>query len=90
MAYNFRILHNRGHEFKIFGSSASLPYLNEIPTTALSYFFRERKVTDIVGDRDPVVIQKQWISTQAKQRNEAHVTSILKSMKTAGESTSSR
>ena len=37
---------------KIIGSNSPLPYLNEIPMTAISRFLREIKVIDFVGNKD--------------------------------------
>lgn len=61
---------------KIVGSQASLPYLNEIPMTAISRFLREIKVIDLVGNRDPAAIQKAIDSCTASSRSEAHVVSM--------------
>lgn len=61
---------------KIVGSHASLPYLNEIPATAVSRFMREIKVVDLVGNKDPAAIQKAIDSCTAPARDEAHVISM--------------
>jgi tetrahydromethanopterin S-methyltransferase subunit A len=61
---------------KITGSNASLPYLNEIPMTAISRFLREIKIIDLVGNKDPVDIQKVIDSCTGLKRNEAHVISM--------------
>ncbi|WP_410509184.1 tetrahydromethanopterin S-methyltransferase subunit A [Methanosarcina hadiensis] len=58
---------------KISGSKASLPYLNEIPMTAISRFLREIKVIDLVGNKDPTAIQKAIDSCTGPKRNEAQV-----------------
>lgn len=61
---------------KIVGSHASLPYLNEIPMTAISRFLREVKVIDMVGNIDPDAIQKSIDSCTAPARSEAHIISM--------------
>lgn len=61
---------------KIAGSNASLPYLNEIPMTAISRFLREVKVVDLVGNKDPVAIQKVIDSCTVPKRIEAQIVSM--------------
>ena len=61
---------------KIAGSNSPLPYLNEIPMTAISRFLREVKVIDLVGNKDPAVIQKAIDSCTGQKRSEAHVISM--------------
>jgi len=61
---------------KIAGSNSPLPYLNEIPMTAISRFLREVKVIDLVGNKDPAAIQKAIDSCTAPARSEAHIVSI--------------
>jgi len=61
---------------KIVGSHASLPYLNEIPMTAISRFLREIKVIDLVGNTDPTAIQKAIDSCTGPERSEAHIISM--------------
>lgn len=58
---------------KIVGSKSSLPYLNEIPMTAISRFLREIKVIDLIGNKDPAAIQKAIDSCTASARSEAQV-----------------
>lgn len=61
---------------KIVGSHASLPYLNEIPMTAISRFLREIKVIDMVGNTDSAAVQKAIDSCTAPARSEAHIVSM--------------
>lgn len=61
---------------KIAGSNSPLPYLNEIPITAISRFLREVKVIDLVGNTDPAAIQKAIDSCIAPARSEAHIVSM--------------
>ncbi len=61
---------------KIVGSHSPLPYLNEIPMTAISRFLREIKVIDLVGNKDLVTIQKAIDSCTTPARNEAYVISM--------------
>jgi tetrahydromethanopterin S-methyltransferase subunit A len=61
---------------KIIGSKSSLPYLNEIPMTAISRFLREIKVIDMVGNKDPVAIQKAIDSCTGEKRSEAQIISM--------------
>ncbi|WP_054864888.1 hypothetical protein [Methanosarcina barkeri] len=56
---------------KIVGSEGVIPYLNEIPATAISRFLREIEVIDLVGITDPSVIQQAIDSCSRKERNEA-------------------
>ena len=65
-----------GGSRKIVGSDSSLPYLNEIPMTAISRFLRETKVLDLVGNKDPATIQKAIDSCTTTARSEAYVVSI--------------
>lgn len=58
---------------KIIGSDSPLPYLNEIPMTAISRFLREIKVIDLVGNKDTAAIQKAIDSCTAPARSEAHI-----------------
>ncbi len=58
---------------KIIGSHASLPYLNEIPMTAISRFLREIRVIDMVGNKDQAAVQKAIDSCSAPARDEAHI-----------------
>jgi tetrahydromethanopterin S-methyltransferase subunit A len=58
---------------KIIGSDSPLPYLNEIPMTAISRFLREIKVIDLVGNKDTAAIQKAIDSCTAPSRSEAHI-----------------
>ncbi len=48
-----------------------IPYLDEIPATAISRFLREIEVIDLVGTNDPPVIQQAIDSCSGKERNEA-------------------
>ena len=61
---------------KIVGSNSPLPYLNEIPMTAISRFLREIKVIDLIGNKDPVTIQKVIDSCTTHARSEAYVASM--------------
>jgi tetrahydromethanopterin S-methyltransferase subunit A len=61
---------------KIIGSNSPLPYLNEIPMTAISHFLREIKVIDLVGNKDPATIQKAIDSCIAPARSEAYLVSM--------------
>jgi tetrahydromethanopterin S-methyltransferase subunit A len=65
-----------GGSRKIIGSNSPLPYLNEIPMTAISRFLREIKVMDMIGNEDPSAIQKAIDSCTAPIRSEAYVASI--------------
>lgn len=65
-----------GGSRKIVGSKASLPYLNEIPMTAITRFLREIKVIDVVGNKDPATIQKVIDSCTAPARSETHTISM--------------
>ncbi|MCQ1536390.1 tetrahydromethanopterin S-methyltransferase subunit A [Methanosarcina sp. KYL-1] len=59
-----------GGSRKIVGSEAVIPYLNEIPSTAISRFLREIKVIDLVGTTDPGTIQKAIDSCSGNERGE--------------------
>nr|WP_292391053.1 hypothetical protein [Methanosarcina sp. UBA5] len=61
---------------KIIGSNAPLPYLNEIPMTEISCFLREIKVIDLIGNKDPVTIQKAIDSCTTPARSEAYIISM--------------
>ncbi|RPJ79688.1 MAG: tetrahydromethanopterin S-methyltransferase subunit A [Alphaproteobacteria bacterium] len=61
---------------KIIGSNSPLPYLNEIPMTAISRFLKEIKVIDLVGNKDPATIQKAIDSCAIPARSEAYVASM--------------
>jgi tetrahydromethanopterin S-methyltransferase subunit A len=65
-----------GGSRKIAGSKAALPYLNEIPMTAITRFLREIKIIDMVGNKDSSAIQKTIDSCIAPPRNETHVVSM--------------
>ena len=58
---------------KIIGSESPIPYLNEIPMTAISRFLREIKVIDLVGNKDTADIQKAIDSCNAPARSEAYI-----------------
>ena len=45
-----------GGSRKIAGSNSPIPYLNEIPMTAISRFLREVKIIELVGNKDPAAI----------------------------------
>jgi len=61
---------------KIVGSKSPLPYLNEIPMTAISRFLREVKIIDLIGNKDPATIQKAIDSCTGEKRSEAHIISM--------------
>lgn len=65
-----------GGSRKIVGSKSPLPYLNEIPMTAISRFLREIKVLDLVGNKDPAAIQKAIDSCTTPARGEAYAVSM--------------
>lgn len=65
-----------GGSRKIVGSKASLPYLNEIPMTAITRFLREIEIIDMVGNKDPSAIQKIIDSCTAPARSESHIVSM--------------
>lgn len=65
-----------GGSRKIVGSQSSLPYLNEIPMTAISRFLREIKVIDLVGNKDPATIQNTIDSCTTYARSEAYAVSM--------------
>ena len=58
---------------KIIGSESPIPYLNEIPMTAISRFLREVKIIDLVGNKDTAAIQKAIDSCNAPARSEAYI-----------------
>jgi tetrahydromethanopterin S-methyltransferase subunit A len=60
-----------GGSRKIIGSEGLIPYLDEIPATAISRFLREIEVIDLVGITDPAVIQQAIDSCSGKERSEA-------------------
>lgn len=60
-----------GGSKKIVGSEGVIPYLNEIPATAISRFLREIEVIDLIGITDPSVIQQTIDSCSRKERSEA-------------------
>ncbi|AKB68229.1 tetrahydromethanopterin S-methyltransferase subunit A [Methanosarcina mazei] len=60
-----------GGSRKIIGSEGLIPYLDEIPVTAISRFLREIEVIDLVGITDPTVIQQAIDSCNGKERSEA-------------------
>jgi len=61
---------------KIVGSNSPLPYLNEIPMTAISRFLREIKVIDLIGNKDPATIQKAIDSCTTHARSETYAASM--------------
>jgi len=65
-----------GGSKKIVGSEGVIPYLNEIPATAISRFLREIEVIDLVGTTDPTIIQQAIDSCCGKKRSEALVLSM--------------
>lgn len=65
-----------GGSRKIVGSESPLPYLNEIPMTAISRFLREIKVIDLVGNKDPATIQNAIDSCITHARSEAYAVSM--------------
>lgn len=62
---------------KIIGSNFPLHCLNETQMTAISHFLWKIKVIGLVGNKDPVTIQKAINSFTTPARSEAYVTSIL-------------
>ena len=56
---------------KIVGSKAVIPYLNEIPATAIFRFLREIEVIDLIGTTDPATIQRAIDSCSGEKRSEA-------------------
>lgn len=60
-----------GGSRKIVGSEGVIPYLNEIPATAISRFLREIEVIDLIGITDPASIQQAIDSCSGKERGEA-------------------
>lgn len=65
-----------GGSRKIVGSDAPLPYLNEIPMTAITRFLREIKVIDLVGNKDAATIQKAIDSCTTPGRSGAYTASM--------------
>ncbi|MDD3247665.1 MAG: hypothetical protein PHF18_12555 [Methanosarcina sp.] len=65
-----------GSSRKIAGSNSPIPYLNEIPMTAISRFLREVKIIDLVGNKDPAAIQEAIDSCSSPARSEAHIVSM--------------
>ena len=61
---------------KITGSNSPLPYLNEIPMTAISRFLKEVKIIDLVGNKDPATIRKVIDSCTDPKRSETHIISM--------------
>lgn len=60
-----------GGSRKIVGSEGVIPYLNEIPATAISRFLREIEVIDLIGITDPTSIQQAIDSCSRKERGKA-------------------
>lgn len=60
-----------GGSKKIVGADGVIPYLDEIPATAISRFLREIEVIDLVGTTDSLVIQQAIDSCNGKERREA-------------------
>lgn len=60
-----------GGSKKIIGSEGVIPYLDEIPATAISRFIREIEVIDLIGTTEPAVIQQTIDSCSGKDRGEA-------------------
>ncbi|WP_407354913.1 tetrahydromethanopterin S-methyltransferase subunit A [Methanolobus sp. WCC5] len=56
---------------KIIGSKGVIPYLDEIPMTAINRFLKEIKVIDLIDTTDPKTIQKAIDSCKLKERSEA-------------------
>lgn len=56
---------------KIIGSKGVIPYLDEIPMTAINRFLREIKIIDLIDVTDPETIQKATDSCVFKERKEA-------------------
>lgn len=56
---------------KIIGSKGVIPYLDEIPMTAINHFIREIKILDLIDITDKETIQKAIDSCKAKERGEA-------------------
>ena len=62
-----------GGSQKIAGSNSPIPYLNEIPMTAISRFPRKVKIIDLVGNKGPDAIQEAIDSCSSPARSEAHI-----------------
>ena len=60
-----------GGSKRIIGSEGVIPYLDDIPATAISRFLREIEVIDLVGTTDPAVIQQAIDSCSGKVRGDA-------------------
>lgn len=56
---------------KIIGSKGVIPYLDEIPMTAINRFLKEIKVIDLIDTTDQETIQKAIDSCKLKERSEA-------------------
>ncbi|ADE36789.1 tetrahydromethanopterin S-methyltransferase subunit A [Methanohalophilus mahii] len=56
---------------KIIGSKGVIPYLDEIPMTAINHFLKEIEVIDLIDTTDPETIQKVIDSCKLKERSEA-------------------
>lgn len=56
---------------KIIGSNAVIPYLDEIPMSAINRFLREIEVIDLIDTMDPKTIQKAVDFCVCKERKEA-------------------
>lgn len=56
---------------KIIGSKGVIPYLDEIPMSAINHFMGEIEVIDLVGITDNEVIQEIIDSCKGKERNKA-------------------
>jgi tetrahydromethanopterin S-methyltransferase subunit A len=56
---------------KIIGSMGVIPYLDELPMTAINRFLREIEILDLIDTTDPETIQKTIDSCIYKERKEA-------------------
>jgi tetrahydromethanopterin S-methyltransferase subunit A len=56
---------------KIIGSKGVIPYLDEIPMTAINRFLKEIEVINLIDTTDPETIQKAIDSCKLKERSEA-------------------
>ncbi|KXS35183.1 MULTISPECIES: tetrahydromethanopterin S-methyltransferase subunit A [Methanohalophilus] len=56
---------------KIIDSKGVIPFLDEIPMTAINRFLREIEVIDLIDTTDPETIQKVIDSCELKERKEA-------------------
>jgi len=65
-----------GGSRKIAGSNSPIPYLNEIPMTAISRFPRKVKIIDLVGNKGPDAIQEATDSCSGPARREAYIVSM--------------